>query len=150
MQELDIKGNSHGIAVKETFKIDKIVDISYADYYKNYNKVNLENFSEFWKMAEKSGYSLVQEKIGLPYHNMKEAAKNFSEIIGLNPLNKIENIENSVKKFQIYYAYESYTENLLFLKLQIIFNDQNKCLALVNILSQDESIPKIIINKIYA
>jgi len=150
LQELDIKGNSHGIAVKETFKIDKIVDISYADYYKNYNKVNLENFSEFWKMAEKSGYSLVQEKIGLPYHNMKEAAKNFSEIIGLNPLNKIEKIDNSVKKFEIDYAYQSYTENLLFLKLQIIFNDQNKCLALVTILSQDESIPKIILNKIYA
>ncbi len=150
LQELDIKGNSHGIAVKESFKIDKIVDISYADYYKNYNKVNLDNFSEFWKMAEKSGYSLVQEKIGLPYHNMKEAARNFSEIIGLNPLNKIENIENSVKKFEIDYAYEGITENLLFVKLQIIFNDQNKCLALVNILSQDESIPKLIINKIYA
>ena len=44
---LNIKGNFHGIAVKETFKIDKIIDISYADYYKNYNKINLEKFSEF-------------------------------------------------------------------------------------------------------
>ena len=103
--------------------MDKIVDTSYADYYKNYNKVNLDNFSEFWKMAEKSAFSLVQEKIGLPYHNMKEAARNFSEIIGLNLFNKIEKIDNSVKQIEIDYAYEGFTENLLFVKLQIIFND---------------------------
>jgi hypothetical protein len=150
LQELDIKGNSHGIPVKETYKIDKLVEISYGDYYRIYNKVNLENFSEFWKMAEKSGYTLAQEKIGLPYHNIKEAAKNFSEIIGLTPLNNIDKIDNSVKKFEIDYAYQSYTENILFIKLQIIFNDQNKCLALVTVLSQDSSIPQIIINKIYA
>ena len=129
LQELDIKGNSNEIVVKESFKIDKIVDISFTDYYINYNKINLENFFELWKMVEKSGYTLVQKK--LTFHNMKQVAKNFSENIGLNPFNKIENIENSIKKFEIDFVYEGYTENLLFVKLQIIFNAQNKYLALV-------------------
>ena len=53
LQELDVKGNPHGIAVKETYKIDKLIEISYADYYTKNIKINLENFSEFWQMAEK-------------------------------------------------------------------------------------------------
>ena len=56
LQELDVKGNPHGIPVKETYKIDKLIEISYADYYIPNSKVNLENFSEFWQMAEKSKY----------------------------------------------------------------------------------------------
>ena len=150
LQELDVKGNPHGIPVKETYKIDKLIEISYADYYIPNSKVNLENFSEFWQMAEKSKYKREEEKIGLPYNNIKSAAKNFSEIIGLLPINNINNVESSAKKFEFVYAYINYLDYLLFIKFQVVFNDQNKCLAQVIILSQDDTVPKMISDKIYA
>ena len=113
-------------------------------------KVNLENFQEFWKQAEKSEYKKGDEKMGLPYHNIKSAAENFSEIIGLEPLNNIDSIDKEAKKYEFVYAYKDYFDNLLFIKFQVIFNEQNKCLSHVLILSQDPSIPEIISNKIFA
>ena len=101
-------------------------------------------------MAEKSKYKREEEKIGLPYNNIKSAAKNFSEIIGLLPINNINNVESSAKKFEFVYAYINYLDYLLFIKFQVFFNDQNKCLAQVIILSQDDTVPKMISDKIYA
>ena len=150
LQELDVKGNPHGIAVKETYKLDKLVEISYADYYIKNTKINLENFSEFWKQAEKANYSRTEEKMGLPYNSVKNAGIKFSEIIGLSPLNNFELIDTSVKKYEFDYAYVNYLENLLFIKLQLFFNEQNKCLSQIIILSQDPSVPEMIVNKIYA
>ena len=149
LQELDVKGNPHGIAVKETYKIDKVVEISFADYYKKNPKVSLNNLPEIWKMAEKSNYTRQDEKIAMQASNVKEAAKNFTNIIGLNPLNDIENIDKTAKKFELNYAYMSILDSLLFIKFQVIFNDKGKCLAQVIVLSQDERIPEIIINKLY-
>ena len=88
--------------------------------------------------------------MGLPYHNIKSAAENFSEIIGLEPLNNIDSIDSNVRKYELDYAYKNYFDNLLFIKFQVIFNDQNKCLSHVIILSQDASVPEMIVNKIYA
>ena len=150
LQELDVKGNPHGIAVKETYKLDKMVEVSYADYYIKNSKVNVDNFGEFWKQAEKSNFSKTEEKMGLPYNSVKNAAIKFSEIIGLDPLNDIEQIDSNVKKYEFVYAYINYFENLLFIKFQVIFNDQNKCLSQVIIQSQDPSVPEMIVNKIYA
>ena len=150
LQELDVKGNPHGIPIKETYKLDKIVEVSYADYYIKNPKVNIDNFQEFWKQAEKSDYEKGEEKLGLPYHNFKSAAENFSEIIGLEPLNNIDSIDSNVRKYELDYAYKNYFDNLLFIKFQVIFNDQNKCLSHVIILSQDASVPEMIVNKIYA
>ena len=150
LQELDVKGNPHGIPIKETYKLDKIVEVSYADYYIKNPKVNIDNFQEFWKQAEKSDYEKGEEKLGLPYHNIKSAAENFSEIIGLEPLNNIDSIDSNVRKYELDYAYKNYFDNLLFIKFQVIFNDQNKCLSHVIILSQDASVPEMIVNKIYA
>ena len=150
LQELDVKGNPHGIAVKETYKLDKMVEVSYADYYIKNSKVNVDNFGEFWKQAEKSNFSKTEEKMGLPYNSVKNAAIKFSEIIGLDPLNDIEQIDSNIKKYEFVYAYINYFENLLFIKFQVIFNDQNKCLSQVIIQSQDPSVPEMIVNKIYA
>ena len=150
LQELDVKGNPHGIPVKETYKLDKTVEVCYADYYIKNSKVNVDNFQEFWKQAEKSDYKKGEDKMELPYHDIKSAAVNFSNIIGLDPLNNIDSIESSVKKYEFVYAYKNYFDNLLFIKFQVVFNDRNKCLSHVLILSQDPSVPDIIINKIYA
>ena len=150
LQELDVKGNPHGIAVKETYKLDKNVEVSYADYYIKNSKVTVDNFGEFWKQAEKSDYEKAEEKMGLPYNSIKTAAIKFSEIIGLDPLNDIEQIDTNVKKYEFVYAYISYLENLLFIKFQVFIIDQNKCLSHVKILSQDSAIPEIIVGKIYA
>jgi len=150
LQELDVKGNPHGIAVKETYKLDKMVEVFYADYYMKNKKVTMDNFAEFWSQAEKAKYERTEEKMGLPYNSIKNAAIKFSEIIGLEPLNEIELIDTNVKKYEFVYAYINYFENLLFIKFQVIFNDQNKCLSQVIILSQDPSVPEMITNKIYA
>ena len=150
LQELDVKGNPHGIPVKETYKLDKAVEVSYADYYIKNHKVNVDNFQEFWKQAEKSDYEKGDEKIGLPCNSIKSAALYFSDIIGLEPLNNIETIDSSVKKYEFVYAYRNYFDNLLFVKLQVIINDKNKCLSHVVILSQDPAIPEMIVNKIYS
>ena len=150
LQELDVKGNPHGIAVKETYKLDKKVEVSYADYYMKNKKVNADNFAQFWEQAQNSGYEKVEEKIGLPYNSIKNAGIKFSEIIGLEPLNNIEQIDSKVKKYEFVYAYVNHFENLLFIKFQVFFNAQNKCLSIVIILSQDPSVPELIVNKIYA
>ena len=150
LQELDVKGNPHGIPIKETYKLDKIVEISYADYYVKNPKVDIDNFQEFWKQAEKSEFEKGEEKMGLPYHNIKSAVENFSEIIGLEPLNNLDTIDSAMKKYEFVYAYKNYFDNLLFIKFQVLFNDQNKCLSHVIILSQDPSVPEMIVNKIYA
>ena len=88
--------------------------------------------------------------MGLPYNNIKNAGYKFSEIIGLEPLNDIEKIDYSAKKFEFAYAYKNYFENLLFIKFQVIFNAQNKCLSQIIILSQDDTVPEMIVNKIYS
>ena len=110
----------------------------------------MDNFSQYWEQALNSGYEKVEEKMGLPYNSIKNAGIKFSEIIGLDPLNNIEQIDTKVKKFEFVYAYVNYFENLLFIKFQVIFNAQNKCLSQVIILSQDPSVPELIVNKIYA
>ena len=110
LQELDVKGNPHGIAVKETYKLDKMVEVSYADYYMKIKKVNVDNFAQFWEQAQNSGYEKVEEKMGLPYNSIKNAGIKFSEIFGLEPLNNIEQIDSKVKKFEFVYAYN---ENML-------------------------------------
>ena len=150
LQELDVKGNPHGIPVKETYKLDKIVEVSYADYYIKNPKVNLDNFQEFWKQAEKSDYEKGEEKLELPYHNIKSAIENISEIVGLEPLNNIDEIDSNIRKYEFVFAYKNYFDNLLFVKFQVIFNDKNKCLSHIIILSQDTSVPEMIINKICA
>ena len=150
LQELDVKGNPHGIPVKETYKLDKPVEVCYADYYIKNSKVNLDNFAEFWKQAEKSGYEKALEKMVLNYNNGKNAGKIFSETIGFEPLNDLEKIDNSAKKFEFVYAYKNYFENLIFIKFTVIFNAQNECFGQIIILSQDASVPEMILSKIYS
>jgi coatomer protein complex subunit gamma len=150
LQELDVKGNPHGIPIKETYKLEKEVEVSYADYYVKNQKVNIDNFQEFWKQAEKSGYEKGEEKVGLPCHNIKSAVEKFSEIIGLEPLNNIEAIDSSMRKYEFVYAYKNYFDNLLFIKFQVIFNEKNDCLSHIIILSQDYSVIEMIVNKIFA
>lgn len=88
--------------------------------------------------------------MGLPCNSIKSAALYFSDVIGLEPLNNIETIDSSIKKYEFVYAYRNYFDNLLFVKLQVIINDKNKCLSHVVILSQDPAIPEMIVNKIYS
>ncbi|MCQ2815994.1 MAG: hypothetical protein MJ252_01900 [archaeon] len=150
LQELDVKGKPHGIAVKEQYKIDQTVEINYFDYFTRNTKVDFQNFNDIWKMAEKSNYKKTEEKLGLPFKDIKSAARGISEIIGFNPLNDIEKIEANAKRYEFIYAYIGYLGNLLFIKFQLIFNDQNKCFAHIVILSQDEELGDLIMNRIYA
>ena len=150
LQELDVKGNAHGIAVKEQYKIDKVVDVSYADYFAKNQKVNLMNFGDVWKVAENSGCLRKEEKISLPYNSIRNAGKAISEIIGLTPVNDVDKVDSNAKRFEFVYAYVSYLDNLLFVKLQVVMSDSNKCLAKVVVLSQDETVMEMVFNKIYS
>jgi len=129
LQELDVKGNPHGIAVRETYKLDKLVEVSYANYYIKNSKINIDNFNEFLKQEENANFSKADEKIGLSYNSLKNAAIKFYEIIGMDPLNNIEKIDTNIKKYEFVYAYINYFENLLIIKFEVFFNEQNKCLS---------------------
>ena len=150
LQELDVKGNAHGIAVKEQYKIDKSVEVSYADYFAKNQKVSPMNFADVWKVAENSGCFRKEEKMSLPYNSIRNAGKSFSEIIGLNPVNDVSKVDSNAKRFEFIYAYVSYLDNLLFVKLQVVMSESNKCLAQVVVLSQDETVLEMIFDKIYS
>jgi hypothetical protein len=150
LQELDVKGNPHGIAVKEQYKIDKAVEVSYADYFAKNAKVTLMNFADVWKVAENSGCLRKEEKISLPYNSVRNAGKAISEIIGLTPVNDVSKVDTNAKRFEFVYAYVSYMESLLFVKLQVVMSESNKCLAKVVVLGQDETVMEMVFNKIYA
>ena len=121
LQELDVKGNPHGIAVKETYKLDKMVEVSYADYYIKNSKINLDNFNEFWKQAENANFSKADEKMGLPYNSLKNAAIKFSEIIGMDPLNDIEKIDTNMKKYEFDYQ-DLALHKMVFLIYNVFYN----------------------------
>ena len=150
LQELDVKGNPHGIAVKEQYKIDKAVEVSYADYFAKNAKVTLMNFADVWKVAENSGCLRKEEKISLPYNSVSNAGKAISEIIGLTPVNDVSKVDANAKRFEFVYAYVSYMESLLFVKLQVVMSESNKCLAKVVVLGQDETVMEMVFNKIYS
>ena len=44
VQELDVNGNPHGSTYKDSFKIEKRVDVKFSDFFKPNIKVNLTNF----------------------------------------------------------------------------------------------------------
>lgn len=104
LQELDVKGNLHGTPLKEQYKIDKKVEIQYSDYFLPHPKVNLSNYEDYWKLCEKSNFENAEEKIQLPFPNIKVAGKNFSQIIGFDPLNDLDKIDPSAKKYEFVYA----------------------------------------------
>ena len=69
-------------------------------------------------------------------------------------LNKVHstnlNINDLIGSYEFIYAYIGYLGNLLFIRFQLIFNDQNKCFAHIVILSQDEDLGDLIMNRIYS
>lgn len=71
---------------------------------------------------------------------MKVAGTSISELFGLEPLSSLDKIDKSVKKYEFQFAAASFDESLTFIKLQIMFNQNNYCFAKLIIRSQDEDI----------
>jgi hypothetical protein len=149
VQELDAKGNPHGNSYKDQYKIDKKVEIAYADYFLQNKKVNLSNYEEMWKLSENSNFHSAEEKIQLPFNNMKVAGRNFSNIIGFEPLNDIEKVDSNAKKYEFVYSAVSVYESLVFVRLQVLFNQTNQCLARILIRAQDEVVSDLILNNVF-
>lgn len=148
VQELDAKGNPHGNPYKDQYKIDKKIELSYADYFVRNPKVNLQNFEEFWKLCEKSDFICLEEKIQLPYSNMKMAGNNFSQVVGFESLNEVEKIDQNAKKYEFIYSVFSFYDSYVFIRLQVVFNQNNQCLARVLLRVQDEEIGDMILGNI--
>lgn len=91
----------------------------------------------------------MEEKLQLPYPTVKAAATSLTNLIGFEPLTELDKIDVNVKKFEIQYAAMSYYESLVFIKLQIVCQPSNQCLARILIRSQDEIVSETIINNIF-
>lgn len=148
VQDLDTKGNPHGKPYSDEYSVDKKIEISYADYFIQNPKVNPNNFEEMWKLCEKSNFAMAEEKIQLPYKNMKIVGEKFSEQLGFMPLNDIEKVDVNIKKYEFAYAITSFHDNIVFIRLQVIFGGNNQCLAKIAIRSQDPAVNAIILQKV--
>jgi hypothetical protein len=149
VQELDAKGNPHGNLYKDQYKIDNKVEVKYSDYFINNPKVSLNNFEDFWSKCEKSNFLEKREKLQLPYTNMKQVGKNFSNVIGFEPLNEADKVDQNTKKYEFVYSVMNIYGAMVFLRLQVIFNQSNQCLSQITIRSQDETIDTLILDEIY-
>jgi uncharacterized protein YdgA (DUF945 family) len=149
LQELDVKGNPHGNSYKDQYKIDAKVEMKFSDYFLKNNKVNLNNFEEFWKLTENSNFHSSEEKIQLPYNNMKLVGKSFSQIVGFEPLNDVDKVDQNAKKYEFIYSAVSIYESMIFIRLQVVFNQSNQCLARILIKSEDESVMEMVLSAIF-
>ena len=149
VQELDGKGNPHGTAYKDQYKINSKVEVSYADYFIKNPRVNLNNYEEFWKLCENSNFSFAEEKIQLPYNNMKLVGKNFASIVGFEALNEVDKVDINAKKYEFVFSAISIYESMVFIRLQVVFNQSNQCLARILIRSQDETVLDLILNNVF-
>ena len=149
VQELDGKGNPHGSTYKDQYKLNNKVEMTYSDYFLKNTKVNLNNFEEFWKLCENSNFNSLEEKIQLPYNNMKLAGKSFSTIVGFESLNDVEKVDVSAKKYEFLFTAVSIYETMVFIRLQVVFNQSNQCLARILIRSQDDLVSDLILNNIF-
>jgi len=71
---------------------------------------------------------------------MKVAGSSVSELFGLEPLSNLDKVDKSVKKYEFQFAAASFDESLTFIKLQILFNNNNNCFAKLIIRSQDDEV----------
>jgi hypothetical protein len=149
VQELDSKGNPHGPSYKDQYKLEKKVQVSYSDFFLQNRKINLGNFEEFWKLSENSNFFSAEEKIQLPYSNMIAAGKSFSELIGFESLNEIDKVDRNAKKYEFLYSTISVYEAVVLIRLQVLFNQSNQCLARVLVRSQDETVSDLVLDNIF-
>jgi hypothetical protein len=89
---------------------------------------------------------LSEEKYNLPYEDMKVAGNSVTELFGLEPLSSLDKVDKSVKKYEFQFAATSFDESLTFIRLQILFNQNNNCFAKLIIRSQDEEIIEALAN----
>ena len=149
VQELDTKGNPHGPTYKDQYKLDKKVEVNYADYFRQNRNVNLGNFEEFWKLSENSNFASVEEKIQLPYANMNAAGKAFCQVVGFESLNEVEKVDKNAKKYEFLFCVISVYEEMIMIRQQVLFNQTNQCLARILVRSQNETVTEMVLNNIF-
>ena len=69
--------------------------------------------SEFWKLSEDSNFNQIAEKLELPYPNIKTAGKNICQLLGFNPLNEVDKVDKTAKKYEFLFAYASLYDSLV-------------------------------------
>lgn len=57
---------------------------------------------------------MFEEKLQLPFNSIKDAGKNISELLGMEPLNDIEKVDINAKKYEfIFYSGSIYETKVI-------------------------------------
>lgn len=106
VQDLDSKGNPHGNTYKDSYTVEKKVDVDFYDYLKPMEGLTEDSFKSTWSLYEQT-CNLSDRSFKLPYPNVKKACQEISRILGINPLNSIENLDKQAQQFQMIFAHTS-------------------------------------------
>lgn len=109
INELDSKGNSHD-SYEDTYLIEKKVLVRYSDFVFNKNNLydNEESmFIAFNELSSNDEYSVVENKLKLPYKSIKKAIVEISKILDLSPINDYSDLDKNAVKYQLGYANET-------------------------------------------
>ena len=142
--ELDHKGNPHGDSYKDKYLCDKKVEIKFSDYLSSHSIISIEVFSNKWnELAEKDEYFITDNKLKLPYRNIKKAIQEISKLLSINPLNDISVIDKSASKYEFVFANESIYGTTTLIKLQMKMMGDD-LLSKLQVLSEEENINEMI------
>jgi len=128
--------------------LKKKVEIKVSDYFSKNPQVTLTNFDEFWKLAEKNNYAQENGTYNLPYTSIKQVGTSVSEIIGINPLNDLDNINPDIRKFEFYFSSISYDGVPVYVKIQVAINENKQCLGKFIVRSPEEDLCGSILNSL--
>ncbi len=63
VQEIDIKGNPHGNTYKDSYKINKKVEVKFSDYFKYDPSVKINNFEYYLIFKNKNNLMFLSKRI---------------------------------------------------------------------------------------
>lgn len=142
--ELDNKGNPHGDSYADKYPINKKIDIKYSDYLVIHKRLSIENFNEEFILKQgNKDYHINENKLKLPYKNIKKAIQELSKVIGISPLTDVNNVDKTATKYEFLFGSESIYGIELLIKLQMKMMGDD-LLAKMIILSNDESIHELV------
>jgi len=108
VQELDSKGSAYGDSYKDSYGIEKKVEIKFSDLLCMNNNVQEDSISDIWAdLSENDNFDISENKLKLPYPNIKKAGQEISKLLGMLPLNSLDNLDKLSQKFEFFYYYNS-------------------------------------------
>lgn len=108
VQELDNKGTAYGDTYKDSYALDKKIEVSFSDFLRPLPEVQEDTFFSHWENYEtKEEFELADNKMKLPYPNIKKAVNEIIKLLGIYPVNSIEGLDKHAAKYELLFAYGS-------------------------------------------